>query len=129
MNIIFLTRFDPTDIKTWSGTLYHIYNQLKKKHNIVVMGEELIGQLAFYVAGNFPDDTYLPIDRYIESLSQVLSERINSYNFNLVFFGDLLLQPTNINIPIVTVSDLTYEQVSIHHVKPDIRTIEPCIKL
>jgi len=32
MNIVFPAMLDPKDINNWSGTLYHIYHKLKKKH-------------------------------------------------------------------------------------------------
>jgi len=45
MNFIFLTRFDPKDLNSWSGTLYNIYHKLKEKHTIEIIGTELLNQL------------------------------------------------------------------------------------
>jgi glycosyltransferase involved in cell wall biosynthesis len=129
MNIIFLTRFDPGNINNWSGTLYHIYHKLKEKHTIEIIGAEIIGQLELLVRGNFQANIFIPSDRYIENLGKLLSERINTLDCDLIFFGDLLFIPVDINIPVVLFSDMTYEQVKIHYVKQDERNIEPCIRL
>ncbi|GHT66042.1 hypothetical protein AGMMS50239_26870 [Bacteroidia bacterium] len=114
MNIIFLTRLDPKDINSWSGTMYYIYNKLKEKHHIEIIGLELLGQLDLFVKGNFAD-TFIPADRYVENLNRLLSERINTLNFDLIFFGDLLFFPVEANTPFIFFSDLTYEQVKIYY--------------
>ena len=56
MNIIFLTRYNVKDIHVWSGTSYHIYNKLKERHNIEIIGPELLNQLSLFQDGNFPVD-------------------------------------------------------------------------
>ena len=114
MKIVFLTRFDPKDINNWSGTLYHMYNKLKEKHIIEIVGTEIISQLASFSKYNFQSKSFLSIDRYFEKLNKLLSERINALNCDMVFFGDLYFVPLNIDIPIVILSDMTYEQVKIH---------------
>jgi|SRR5690554_700935 len=114
MNIIFLTRFEPSDINNWSGTLYFIYNKLKEKNNVKVVGPEIIKQIELFSAGNFSIETFIPTDRYVKNIGVLLSERIKSFNFDLIFFGDLLFIPEHINIPYILLSDMTYEQVKIH---------------
>jgi glycosyltransferase involved in cell wall biosynthesis len=129
MNIIFLTRLNPKDINSWSGTLYHIYNKLKERHNVKIIGPELLSQLAHFAKGNFPPNTFIPVDRYVKTFGKLLSERINSLDFDLIFFGDLLFLPFEANIPFILFSDVTYEQVKIHYRKSDDRNVEPCINL
>lgn len=129
MKIVFLTRHNPNDINDWSGTLYHIYQKLKEKHTIEVIGTEIIGQLGLFSKGNFSSGTFIHSDRYINRLGRLLSEQINRLNFDLIFFGDLLLIPSDINIPIVLFSDMTYEQIKIYYIKPDERNIESGIHL
>ncbi len=65
MNIAFLTRFDPRDIKHWSGTLYYMYNKLKEKHNIKIIGPGIVKQLAFFTYNNNRKDADFQIDKYI----------------------------------------------------------------
>ena len=129
MNIVFLTRYDPNDINDWSGTSYHIYHKIKEKHTIEIVGSEILGQLDLFARKNFPCDKLFASDRYVKNLGLLLSERINRLGCDLIFFGDLYFIPLNINIPVVLLSDMTYEQVKIYYVKPDERNIEPCIRL
>lgn len=53
MNIVSLTRFNLNDINDWSGTSYHIYNKLKEKNNIEIIGPEILKQLSLFQNGNF----------------------------------------------------------------------------
>ena len=130
MNIAYLARFDPRDKKVWSGTANHIYVKLKENHRIEIIGPELISQLGLYHKDNFRADVFVPVDRYINKLSKLLSERINNLDCDLVFNGDIFFIPSDINVPFVLHSDMTYEQVKIHYSKPiDNRNIEPCINL
>lgn len=128
MKIVFLTRYDPKDINHWSGTLYHMYHQLKKEHHIEIIGPELLGQLNLFTSGNFPKVHFLADDRYVKVLGRMLSERINMLKCDLIFFGDLLFQPLDANVPYIYLSDLIYEQVRIN-IKPDGRDIKPGIQL
>ncbi|MDR2037746.1 MAG: glycosyltransferase family 4 protein [Bacteroidales bacterium] len=127
MNIIFLSRYDVSDINNWSGTLFHIYHQLKKRHNVEVVGTELLNQLTAFRKGNFQNDFFVDSCRYVKKIGSLLSERINLLDYDLLFFGDLLLHPCNINIPFVHFSDMTYDQVNMHLKKSDERNVESAI--
>lgn len=120
MNILFLTRFDPGNINNWSGTLYYMYNKLREKHNIEIFGTELLKQLEFFTNNNNSRQEIIHIDKYIHRLNELLSERINRSNFDLIFFGDLLFIPfLEVNLPIVYLSDMTYDQIRKYYIKPD----------
>ena len=124
MNIIFLTRHDPNDIKKWSGTLWHIYNKLKEKHHVEVIGSEVFRQLSVFAMGNLSTEALLYADRYFLKQSNVLSERINSRDFDLVFFGSLFFTPLNIDIPFVHVSDLNCRYAQKHYLKTEEKFIK-----
>ncbi|MDR0540851.1 MAG: glycosyltransferase family 4 protein [Dysgonamonadaceae bacterium] len=129
MNILFLTRFSPKDINTWSGTLFHIYHKLKEKHTVEIIGPEILNQLTLFTRGNFSTNTFIPDDRYIKRLGRLLSERINTLGCDLIFLGDIYFIPLDVNIPFVLFSDMTFEQVKLHCAKSDERNIEPCLNL
>jgi hypothetical protein len=107
MNILFLTREDPENIHTWSGTLYyiilyHIYRKLKENHYVEVIGIEILNQRTLFTKGNFHESKFVPADRYIKSQNRLLSERINAKECDLIFYGDLLFVPyLDVNFPIV----------------------------
>lgn len=129
MNIVFLTRFNLHDVNCWSGTAYHIYHKLKEKHTIEIIGMEVLTQFKLFQRESFQRSTFIPTDRYTKKLGKLISERINRLNFDLLFFGDLLFLPLDIDIPVVFLSDMTFEQVRLHYKKSDERNIEPCINL
>ena len=85
MNILFLTRFDPSDAKIWSGTLFHIYHKLKEKHHVETIGAGILKQLELFAKDNFAESDYIMPDRYIKNLNCLLSERINAADFDLIF--------------------------------------------
>lgn len=105
-----------------------MYHQLKKKHHIEIIGPELLRQLYFFFIGNFPKNYILPDERYVKIIGRLLSERINMLKGDLVFFGDLLFQPMNINIPYIYLSDLIYWLVR-KHTRPSYRDMKPSIQL
>ena len=102
---------------------------MKEKYTIKVIGSEKIGQLDAFQKGNFSANTFIPNDRYVENLGRLLSEQINRLDYDLVFLGDLLLIPQDIDMPLILFSDMTFEQVKIHYTKPDERDIEQGIHL
>ena len=128
MRIVLLTRYDPKDINHWSGTLYYMYQQLKKKHHIEIVGPELLEQLNLFSNVSFLKSHVLSDDRYVKTLSRLLLERISILQCDLIFFGDLFFQPLDANIPYIYLSDLIYEKVKVH-IKPDLRDIDPGIRL
>ena len=117
MKIILLSRFDPRDINNWSGTLYYIYQKLKEKHQVEIIGGELLNQLSRFALRNFSSKITVPSNRYINSLGHLLTERINEKRGDLIFFGDLLFIPSELNIPFVLLSDMTFDQVKVHYLK------------
>jgi len=93
MKIVFLTRFDPKSINSWSGTLYHIYHKLKEKHNVEIIGTEILRQIETFSKNNFSIKSTKKnglVVRNFEKLNRLLSERINRLNCDLMFFGDIL---------------------------------------
>ena len=129
MNIIFLIRGDPKDINVWSGTSYHIYHKLREKHNVEIIGTEVLKQIGFFAKDNFTLRNLSTSERYVKNINRLLSERINATGFNVVFFGDLLFVPfLLVDIPIVYLSDTSYEQRTSHFGEPDERQYESCIQ-
>ena len=129
MKIVFLTRLYLQDVNIWSGTLSHIYQKLKESHRVEIIGTEIFNQLSFFQSGNFPANTFIPADRYVKPLGRLLSERINHLECDLVFLVDFLYIPSEINIPIVLFSDMTFEQVNTHYKKFDKRHVQSGIRL
>lgn len=108
MNIAFLTTLNPYDVNSWSGTTFHVFNALKKRHNVKVIGLNMLSQTTYYTQRNFSDKS--SINKYSPVLGALCKEQIRLFlNCDLIFFGDLLLAPfLEVSIPIVHFSDVTY---------------------
>lgn len=78
MNIAFLTTLNPNDINSWSGTTFNVFNTLKKRHNVKVVGINMLLQLASYSSGNFSGKS--TIDRYSQILGNLCSEQIKLFS-------------------------------------------------
>jgi len=130
MKIGFLSRYDPKNINIWSGSLYHIFHKMMEQNQVEIIGNEILNQLSLFTRANFPSNTFIPVDRYSRSLGQLVSERIDLFEFDLLFLGDLFFNPTAINCPFVLLSDLTTrDQNQMHDAKIDERHIASCAKL
>ena len=104
MNICFLSLLNPFDIKSWSGTLYHITDNLVKQNTVEWVGRNMVSQSYAYRS----KAEYYP-EFYAQLYGSILSERINRQGFDIVivrdyFFGAYL----DINIPIVYIGDTTF---------------------
>jgi len=126
MNIVFLSRFDLKNINDWSGTMYHVYNKLKEKHFIKIIGTEILKQFSTFKKRNFSENTFIPAEHYVQNLGKCLSDRIKVVECDLIFFGDIFFNNSDFNFPYVLLSDMTFEQIIIHYKnrKPDERHVE-----
>ena len=68
MKIAFLARLDPENVNSWSGTLFRIYHKLKDKHQVIVIGSEVLKQLDMYSIGNLHSNKIIASDRYFNIL-------------------------------------------------------------
>jgi glycosyltransferase involved in cell wall biosynthesis len=108
MNIIFLTTLNPYDINNWSGTTYHLLRALSKKHNVTVIGHNILAQAAYYAKDNFFEK--YPFENYSSVLGKLCTEQIERmHKCDVIVFGDLYIVPfLEVDIPIVHLSDTTF---------------------
>ena len=118
MNVLFLSRNNPRDLHSWSGTLYYMYHELAKRYRVEIMGNEVLMQLSAFGKGSLSPNIFTPADRYSQGMNRLLSERINSTDCDVVFYGDLQFLPyLDVRMPIVSLSDMTFEQNYPHYRK------------
>ncbi|MFK1894127.1 hypothetical protein ACIXFJ_13020 [Bacteroides fragilis] len=53
MNIAFLTTLNPADINNWSGTTFHLFHALSRKHHVKVIGQNTLLQAAYFTKDNY----------------------------------------------------------------------------
>ena len=105
MNIAFLTTLNPADINNWSGTTFHLFHALSRKHHVKVIGQNTLLQAAYFTKDNYIKKN--PLENYVSVFGKLCTEQLT--NYDLVFFGDLYLAPfLDVNVPVVHLSDVTY---------------------
>ncbi len=105
MEIAFLVTLNPNDIRDWSGTTFHLYQTLQKRHNVHIIGVGILEKSVQYIRSNF--STPRRIDFYSRVLSALCNEEIDRLqNLDLVFFGDIYLNAfLDIKCPSIVYTD------------------------
>lgn len=105
MNICFLSSLNPFDIKSWSGTLYHMIKTLMNNNSV-----EWIGQGIADSARIYHSKREFFIENYAQVFGDIISERINRCNYDIIIVRDYLFGAfLNVEIPIVYIGDTTFE--------------------
>ena len=109
MKIAFLSSADPTDVHSWSGTLYHLYHTLAGRHEVVWHGPEALAEAArLHRAYKGEREPFSPCF-YTEKIGEVLAYELAKGRFDLVFaHDDFLIARLETDIPVVYLTDATY---------------------
>lgn len=112
MKIGFLSLLNPNDVNQWSGTLYFMFNTLKRDHQVEWIGGDLTDRARGYIhrlSGlNVAQFNY---EESAEKFGAILSARIEQEGYDVVlvfekFFGAYLETTT----PVVFLGDTTFAQ-------------------
>lgn len=108
MKIAYISNENPLDINVWSGTPFHIFSTLAKKHKIKWVGGGLLQGAQWHHLFLQKKNMYLPHD-YSDSISTIISKQINNDNFDIVLSSNYLLcNNLDIDIPVVFFNDVVY---------------------
>lgn len=109
MKIGFLSLLNPDDINFWSGTLYFIFNTLKKDHQVEWLGGDLLQKIQDRrSAFAKPQRTFCP-EAFAREFGQTLSAQIESMSYNvLVVLEASLGAYLDTTVPIILISDTTF---------------------
>ena len=109
MHIAFLSSLDPTDIHSWSGTLYFIYQTLRERHKLTWLGGGLIQQIASnHVDGEGRNSIFYPED-YSQLFGAILSEQLRRDYYDLIICRDyFFLADLVTDLPILYLGDTTF---------------------
>lgn len=80
MNIAFLTTLNPADINNWSGTTFHLFHALSRKHHVKVIGQNTLLQAAYFTKDNYIKN---PLENYVSVFGKLCTEQLT--NYDLVF--------------------------------------------
>lgn len=109
MKIAFLSSADPTDLHSWSGTLFHLYHTLAAWHEVVWRGPEALAEAArLHRAFKGKMEPFAPC-LYTEKIGEVLAYGLEKERFDLVFaHDDFLIARLETDTPVVYLTDATY---------------------
>ena len=74
MNIAFLTTLNPADINNWSGTTFHLFHALSRKHHVKVIGQNTLLQAAYFTKDNYIKKN--PLENYVSVFMGHRTKRI-----------------------------------------------------
>lgn len=109
MNIAFLSSADPTNIRSWSGTLYYIYRSLEKDHTLTWLGRREYAEIAAFHCANQDPDTPFCGEHYAPLFGKILSDRLEEGFYDLVVCRDYyFLAYLVTDLPVIYIGDTTF---------------------
>ena len=109
MKIAFVSSLNPHDLQRWSGSLYHIFQALCKRHEVVWLGNNFARGGFWHHRFSGKREPYYP-ENYTTLFTKTLSDEINQGNFDIVFLRDYYMGTgLDVSIPIAYVSDVTFD--------------------
>lgn len=110
MRIAYISNYSPEDIHMWSGTPYHVYHALKKRHDVVWIGGGIINGTMWYHMFTNNHKKY-HVENYTNETGRFLSEKINQGNFDVVISCTYhLCINLDVTIPVIYYSDITFDE-------------------
>jgi len=112
MRIGFISGWDPENINCWSGTLYYIFNSLKKQNEIKWIGERAISQA--YRLHFLKYDNHIPFhpECYSDFIGYYITHYENLDNFDLLLIKDsYFVSNINTQTPMVYIGDATFRLI------------------
>ena len=110
MKIAFLSNKKPDDFHLWSGTTRNIFQVLSLQHEVTWLGGNLTDGGAWHHRFKGKNERYYP-ENYTRDLARILSTEIEKGKFDIIVTYDYYFaSDLQINIPIVYISDTTFDQ-------------------
>lgn len=108
MKIAFLSSLDPADVHSWSGTLYHMYKTISKKHEVTWIGNKELAEVYLFHIANMGETHFTP-EKYALLLGKLLTDRLENDFYDLIICRDSFLYAYLItDIPLVFIGDTTF---------------------
>ena len=109
MRIAYISDYSPENIHIWSGTPYHVYHALKKKHDIEWFGGGIVNG-AIWHHRFLKNKNKFHAENYTKETGDYLSEVINRKGFDIVISCTYhLCVNLKVSIPVIYYSDITFD--------------------
>lgn len=119
MRIAFLSSLDPENIRNWSGTLYYMYHQLQKKHQVTWVGGDLMAYARKKQQEKSGYSLYRILIGHSAFFGKILSHFFLRESYDLIFCrDDFFLADLITDIPVIYIGDTTYRLFRSYDPKP-----------
>ena len=109
MNIAFLSSLNPTDIHSWSGTLYYMYQSLSKSHRLTWIGGRQSAEVREFHNVNYTFEVPFVIEKYASLFGKLLSDLFNYECYDLIICRDYaFLSYLVTDVPVIYLGDTTF---------------------
>ena len=109
MRIAYVSDYSPENIHIWSGTPYHVYHALKKKHDVEWIGGGIVNG-AIWHHRFLKNKNKFHAENYTKDTGDYLSEEINRKDFDIVISCTYhLCVNLRVSIPVIYYSDITFD--------------------
>lgn len=114
MKIAFLSSYNPKNISSWSGTLFHMFTSLKKLYTIEWVGNKTLEKVYEIHKLSYEGLPFVP-ERYAQLFGKLLSDYFKYEYYDIIickdyFFGAYLLT----DIPVIYIGDTTFKLFNQH---------------
>lgn len=109
MNIAFLSSLNPTDIHSWSGTLYYMYQSLSKSHRLTWIGGEQYAEVREFHKANYTSEVHFVNEKYASLFGKLFSDLFRYEYYDLIICRDyFFLSYLVTDVPVIYLGDTTF---------------------
>lgn len=110
MKVLFLSSLNPNNINYWSGTLFFIFNSLKKRHTVNWIGNDVIDNIKrYHVIQCGQNSPFIP-ECHAEVFGRMISQIISESNYDVIVARDYyFISHLKTNIPVIYIGDTTFD--------------------
>lgn len=125
MNIAFLSSLNPTDIHSWSGILYFMFNTLQCTHHVDWIGGKQYTEVYKFHILNYGQDAPFKPERYSLLFGKLLSDLFRYTNYDIIICRDYFFLANLItDIPVIYIGDTTFRLFNCYMKIKDIEFIQ-----
>lgn len=118
MNIAFLSSLDPTDIHSWSGTLFFMWKHLSQFHRINWIGKEILNDIKLFHYENTGTSYGFYPEKYALVFGKKLSEYFEDSSYDIIICRDyFFLAYLVTDIPVIYIGDTTFRLFNSQYMK------------
>lgn len=110
MKALFLSSLNPSNINCWSGTLFFMFNALKKRHTVKWIGNDIIARVKHFHIIRCGQHSLFTPEHYAALFGEIISQIASESEYNVIIARDyFFISHLKSKIPIVYIGDTTFD--------------------